>query len=103
MEPSNVSPDGTCTGAGADVQRWFYALDQRRIDIGSRSWVVEVTGIHADDAELWIQLAPVGRPDRGIVLRVSPHTTINEAKAALEKAWSGPVTRRPVIDLTQAA
>ena len=103
MEPQNVPPDAMRTAVGSASQCWFKALDQRRISVHSKNWVVHVTGIHADGSDLWIQIVPAGHPTGSIVLHVSLHTTIDETVAALEAAWSEKPPDRSVIHLTPAA
>lgn len=84
------------------VEWWFKALDHRRMSIGLNSRTVEVKGIHTDGPDLWIQVEPVGRVSRGVVLRVSRYTTIDQALSALQEAWSGDAADRSVIDARAA-
>lgn len=102
MEPARA-PEAVRSALDSAVQWWFNALDQRRIRVRSGRWVVQVTGIHTDGADLWIQIAPAGHLTRSLVVHVSVQTTIDEAVAALEAAWSERRTDRTVIDLTRAA
>ena len=66
------------------ADRWFRALDQRRIDAGTRGWIAHVMGIHFDGREIWIQIAPRGAPEHSLVLHLSGWTTIDQAIAAIK-------------------
>jgi hypothetical protein len=59
--------------------------------------------VHAGSADTWIQVMAAGHPSRCIVLHVSRDTTINDAVAALEEAWSYGSDDRFVIHLAPAA
>ena len=67
---------------------WFRALDQRTVDVGAETWVLEVLAIHADGGELWIQVANGGLPRQEIVLHIWRWTTLGQALAAI-KQWRG--------------
>jgi hypothetical protein len=65
------------------VDRWFRALDQRRIQTGHREWLIHVTSIFVDEGEgAWIQIAD-GANGASIVLRVSSSTSLDVALRAL--------------------
>jgi len=81
VESRPLAQNGQHPGNLAD--RWFYALDRRRIVTGMRSWIMHVTGIHLDGREVWIQIAPGRTRDRGLVLHASEWTTIDQAIAAV--------------------
>jgi hypothetical protein len=61
------------------ADRWYLALDNQRLQIGARSWVVQVDGIHSQGEDLWIQLSRIGIDDRGLVLHVTAGVEIEEA------------------------
>ena len=65
------------------AQRWFRALDHRRIDVGSQSWVALVTGVHMDHGNAWIQIADEGSLERSLVLHVFPSTTWEQAATSM--------------------
>lgn len=58
-------------------------LEQQRVGEGEHAWTVHVMGVHDAGGELWIQVAadPEGRD--GVVLRLSPHASADQALAAL--------------------
>ena len=89
--------------ARSSMEWWFEALDHRRVGLGGRSRVALVTGIHADGADLWIQVTALGEPFRSIVLHVSRRTTVYDAVAALREAWSDGPPDKSVIHLAPAA
>lgn len=66
------------------TERWFRALDQRRIDGETREWVAQVLGIYPVGQEIWIQIAPTDASDQTYVLHVSQWTTVDQAIAALQ-------------------
>jgi hypothetical protein len=65
------------------VDRWFRALDQRRIRIGLQEWLLHVTGIYADQDDVWIQIADGCSDGGSVVLRVSSGTSVDHALHAL--------------------
>ena len=69
------------------VERWYRALDQRQITIGSKCWLALLRGIHVHDGDLWIQISHAEAPEQSVVLHVSPHTSIDSALAAA-RTWS---------------
>ena len=74
----------TITGKRVDqVDRWFRGLDQKRIGNGLREWVVQVTGIHVDGNNVWIQIADVDNIGGSILLHVSTTTSVQRALRAL--------------------
>jgi hypothetical protein len=58
------------------------------LNIGARSWVVQVDGIHSQGDELWIQLTRIGFEDRGLVL----HVTL--ASKSRRRSSSSPTSNR---------
>lgn len=83
MEPARPAADEEQYSHNL-ADRWFRALDQRRIDAGTRGWVAHVMGIHCDGREIWIQIAPGGAPEKSLVLHLSGWTTIDQAIAAMK-------------------
>ena len=68
------------------VDRWFRALDQRRIHTGLRERLLHVTSIFVDEGDVvWIQIAD-GLDGASIVLRVSSTTPLETAIRALISA-----------------
>jgi len=65
------------------VDRWFRALDQRRIFLGMREWLVHVTGVYVDEGDVWIQIADGSSAGGSVVLRVSATTPTEDALRAL--------------------
>lgn len=103
MEPLNTASNVIHPSLDSATQWWFNVLDQRRIGSRSKSWIVQIAGIHADGSDLWIQSAPSGQPTRSIVLHVSTQASVGEAMTALEEAWSEKLADRTVIHLTRVA
>ena len=80
------SPWGSDQSQSNVVGRWFRALDQRRIRVGHKDWLLHVTGIFLDrDDNVWIQIADAYAEGGSILLRVSSGTSIDDALNALEK------------------
>lgn len=65
------------------VDRWFRALDQRRLHVGLREWLLQVTGIHVEKGEVWIQIANGLCHGASILLRVSAATSVERALSTL--------------------
>ena len=49
--------------------RWFAALDNRLIQVGTKRRRLRILGIHRDGREVWIQLTPLDESDRDFVIR----------------------------------
>ena len=77
------------------TDKWFKALDHRRVGSGKRAWDVIVTGIHASGADCWIQLESAADQTRQLILRVSSQTTVEDAVQALAGESGVPMT--PVL------
>jgi hypothetical protein len=71
------------------IDRWFRALDQRRIHKGAREWLVQVTGILRIEDVLWIQIADDSRWAGSVLLRVRPSTSVEQAVRALKSSPPG--------------
>ena len=69
--------------AEADADAWFAALDGRLLVIGPNTCIVRVMGIHAEGANLWIQLECSDQPERSVVLQVSATHTTEDVLAVL--------------------
>lgn len=65
------------------ADRWFRALDQRRIRAGAQRWTAQVVGVHVDFSDVWIQIASLEAPDVSLVLHMSERTTLHEAITAM--------------------
>lgn len=63
------------------------ALEGQRVLGSSRVWTARIQGVHGNEREWWIQLAPEGDDSAGVVLRCSRHATPAQASAALRQ-WS---------------
>ena len=74
-----VTPAKSDSSTTSLADRWYLALDNQRLQIGARSWVVQVDGIHRHGDDLWIQLSRIGLDDRGLVLHVSAGVEIDDA------------------------
>jgi hypothetical protein len=91
MRPKTLGPASQHGEALSIADHWFAALDQRQIGTGTASWVAQVLGVHRENDDLWVQIAPSVDPDVTIVLRLSPATAVHEALGALER-------RNPMFD-----
>jgi hypothetical protein len=79
------------------ADRLFAQLDDRRIETGSNSWVVRVSGIHMVQGSAWVQISPADHATWSVVLHLSPQATADHAIAALT-VWSRtPVLDRPLV------
>jgi hypothetical protein len=60
------------------------ALDSRVIDgPGPEPWMIHVLGVHSDDRDVWLQIAPAGDVTASLVLRLSRQATVAHAVASL--------------------
>ena len=66
------------------AEQWMAALDKRTID-GPEPWALHVLGVHHDDRDVWMQVAPAGDAAASIVLRVSPRATPAHVLASLRR------------------
>lgn len=80
MGTAGYSEEG---GSFDPIDRWFRALDQRRICRGTREWLVQVTAILRAEELLWIQIADDSRWAGSLLLRVRPTTSVEQAVRAL--------------------
>ena len=67
----------------SNTDKWFAALDQRRVGTAKNAWDIVVTGVHASGPDCWIQVASADDDRKQVVLHVSPQTTVEAALAAL--------------------
>ena len=83
-----MSTAGYCDERGTfdPIDRWFRALDQRRIYKGAREWQVQVTGILREEDMLWIQIADESRWAGSVLLRVRATTSVEQAVHALKSS-----------------
>jgi len=103
MVPAASSPNSPRAADIRLADRWFEALDQRRIGTSAESWVAQVLGIHVDEAgAIWIQLASVDNPYTAIVVHVSPSTTVDRVVTALEERVASDA-RPEIIDIAAVA
>ena len=80
------------------ADRWFAALDQRRVG-GANSWVIQVHGVHCEQDGFWIQLSSTEDPFTTIVLHLAPTTPIGDVLAAIEGHDRSSDGRPAMIDL----
>lgn len=90
-------PGGGESGHSHVVDRWFRALDQRRIRIGLHEWLLQVTGIYADHDDVWIQLADGVKDGGSILLHVTEGTSVEQALRLLSTRVASPVSTRPLV------
>jgi|RhiMethySRZTD1v2_1073278.scaffolds.fasta_scaffold16798_7 hypothetical protein len=86
------------------IDRWFRALDQRKIRIGLRDWHVQVTGIHIDEADVWIQMTDGRVQGASVLLRVSLTTSVDQAvRALISRGSAANGEQHPVIVTARSA
>jgi hypothetical protein len=95
-------PGGRDRGHSDVVDRWFRALDQRRVRIGLHEWLLHVTGIYADHDDVWIQIADDCSDGGSILLRVDSGTSVDHALQALARRVHLRVPSHPTV-VTAAA
>jgi hypothetical protein len=79
------------------VDRWFRALDQRRIQTGDCKWLIHVTSIFVDDGGVaWIQIAD-GSNGASIILRVSSSTPLDVAIGVLMTREATTAAAHPLV------
>jgi hypothetical protein len=77
--------------------RLFREFDNRRIGIGTESWIAEVYGVHVSDGGAWMQMASKDTPSRAVVVHVFPETTTGQVVVALSKWAQLPIESRPLV------
>jgi hypothetical protein len=75
-------------------EKWFAALDHRRVGTGANHWDIVVTGVHAKGRDCWIQVASADDESKQFVLHVSPRTTV---EAALDALTAAPPEQLPSV------
>ena len=90
-------PGARDRGHSEVVDRWFRALDQRRVRIGLHEWLLQVTGIYEDNDDVWIQIADGCSNGGSVVLRVSSGTSVDHALHALAQRGQLRVPAHPDI------
>ena len=98
MSPMPPVPETQSTTSLID--RWYRALDYRRITVGTQYWLALVSGIHVHGNNLWIQISRADNSDESLVLHVSRETSIDSAIAAV-RAWAPLDPECRVIHVTQ--
>ena len=83
------------------ADRLFAGIDHRRVEAGTRSWVAVVLGIHANDADVWIQVATQENPSNSVVLRLSRWATVEHALNALRTCAITDETQPRIIPVMQ--
>ena len=97
---AHASPFDAAPGS-ADA--WFVALDHREIEADGHIWQTEVSGVHTDGRDWWIQLAAVDEPEYGLVLHLSGPATVSHALDALRTYSRGEQPVSQVVHVTRAA
>ena len=69
---------------GATGDAWFKALDQTRLAVGPRGFVVQVHGVHVSEGHIWLQLTAANDEDVSFIVRVGAGTTLENVMATLE-------------------
>ncbi len=82
------------------IDRWYRALDYRRITVGTRCWLVLVAGIHVHGNNLWIQMFDADNANESLVLCVPRGTSIESATTA-EPPWAPLDLERHGIHVTR--
>ena len=82
---------------------WFEALDHQEVEAGGHVWQTEVSGVHTDGLDWWIQLAAVDDPEHGLVLHLSGPATVTHALDALRMHSRGAQLVSQVVHVTRAA
>src|SRR5687767_1928501 len=82
---------------------WFAALDHREIASEGRTWVTEVSGVHTDGHDWWIQLAAADDLEHGLVLHLSGPATPLHALEALRTHAHHEELAPQVVHVTRAA
>ncbi len=99
MSPIRLSvPEAQSTTSLID--RWYRALDHRRITVGARRWRALVTGIHVHGNNLWIQISHADNSNESLVLCVPRETSIGSATTA-ESPWAPLDLERHGIHVTR--
>jgi len=86
---------------GLDADAWFFALDNRVLQMGTDTCVAQVLGIHISDTGLWIQLACATDAAMAVVLVVSATTRLDDV---LDRLRTDPPSGNPleIIQLTES-
>jgi hypothetical protein len=92
---SVYSDHGAAKAEPTATDRLFDALNERRITADPEGRLVEVLGIHAMPDGAWVQIALVGESTQGVILHLSPWTSIDHAIAALNVWGKTPTKHRP--------
>jgi hypothetical protein len=82
---------------------WFIALDHREIASEGRIWLTEVSGVHTDGHDWWIQLAAANDVEHGLVLHLSGPATVVHALDALRAHSRREAAMPEVVHVTRAA
>ena len=100
MGQSRLSPR-TPSVDRPQADRLFAGIDHRRVEAGARSWIAVVLGIHANDTDLWIQVATQDNPSNSVVLRLSRWATVDHALNALRTCAITDETQPRIIPVMQ--
>jgi hypothetical protein len=79
---------------------WFAALDHQMVDVGGRTWVIEVVGIHDTAGALWLQVQRADSAEITTVVRMERTFTPGQALQAIAARFAelvrGDVPSAPV-------
>ena len=93
-----MAGQGSCErGQPEVVDRWFRALDQRRVRIGLHEWLLQVTGIYTDQDDVWIQIADGAASGGSVLLRVNARTPVDHALQVLAQRLHANAPAHPAI------
>ena len=73
----------TSSNTITDTDLWFVALDNQPIEVAGRMWTVEVVGLHACEAGVWIQAQRAGSDGNSVILLIRPGVTPSQALATI--------------------
>ena len=98
-----MHPDFDVEATPATADAWFAALDQRLIEAWGGGWITEITGVHTDGADWWIQLAGADQPEAALVLHLTGRATVGQALEALRHYSREEFTEPQIVHVTRAA
>jgi hypothetical protein len=78
-------PAGATGAWGGVLESWFEALDQRPFEAGVTRAIAQVTGIHVDGADLWMQIEFAEGVAPSVVLRVTPGMSVRDALERVQR------------------
>ncbi len=70
------------------TDEFFFALEGRTLEANSRTWTIEVCGVHSTGAQHWVQLQLCGPVAQEVTLRV-PRLDAGEVVALVTRWLAG--------------